>query len=116
MKRRTPTDNSKALPHAARRRPGTIFVSSGHLIFSTSGGVVCLKPPTRAETDAMIRDDIIEYYGATAKSSNVAVGGIFDQRAIADTAKEFGRTDWGIRDLLRKAGHGRGKVTRSSYE
>jgi len=117
MKPRRSTDNSKALFHAARRRPGTIFVSSGHLIFSTSsGGIVCVKPPTRAETAAMFRDDIIEFYGATEKSSNITAGGVFDQRAIWETADHFRREKHQIRNILREAGYGRGKVTaRSSY-
>jgi hypothetical protein len=55
----------------------------------------------------MHRDDIIEQYRVTAKSSNVAAGGVFDQRAIASTAKELGRSEWQIRGALREAGLGR---------
>jgi hypothetical protein len=90
-------------------------LSAAALIFSTSNGIVCVKPPTRAETAAMFRDDIIEFYGVTEKSSNVAAGGVFDEHAIANTAKEFRRSGYQIKNILRDAGYGRGKVTRSSY-
>jgi hypothetical protein len=112
-KPRKPTDNSKALPHVLRNRLGLIINSSGHVLVCNSSTTdpVCQKPPSDGEIDAMISHDIVEHYRVTAKSSNIAAGGVFDHKAIANAAKEFIRTEGQIKNLLRNAGYGRRGLT-----
>jgi hypothetical protein len=67
--------------------------------------------------DAMTHGDIIEHYQKlTAASDNrPSPPAVFDKRAIAKTAGEFGRSEWAIKGVLRKAGYGRGnKLTTPS--
>jgi hypothetical protein len=63
MKPRTPTDNSKALAHVLRNRPGLIINSSGHVLVcnSSTADPVCQKPPSDSGVNAMIRDDTIKH-------------------------------------------------------
>jgi hypothetical protein len=73
------------------------------------------KLPSGDEVDAMIADDIVDYYQEiTAKSGSPTPPAVFHKWAVADTANEFGRTDGRIRAVLRNAGYGRGKTTARS--
>jgi hypothetical protein len=121
MKPRQQPDATKMLDALTAKHPGLFFGSSGHVVFRTSSGSSAPQCEPIIDEDQKIKlahACVVERYEELVASSgrySVPRGAAFSIRAIGATADDLGLSDYQVRNILREAGYGRGKVTRSSY-